>query len=239
MRGTTSELSEQNKETLGLRKDALRLYGVYLGRVADVRDPENIGRVRVTIPPSVELVRGLDAWARMATLFAGHARGTWFIPDVGDEVLIAFEAGDLGRPYVLGSLWNTGDRPPASMDAAGANEKKVIRTRRGVQVTLVDQENHEHIVLETPGGQRITLRDGPGSIEFEDSNGNAIKLEASGITIDTSAKVRIRASQVEISTSIFTVDAGMAKFSGVVQADTILTNSVVSASYSPGAGNVW
>jgi phage gp45-like len=83
------------------------------------------------------------------------------------------------------------------------------------------------------------LKDGPGAVEIVDSNGNSIKLETSGITVTASAKVTINATQVAVSASMVTVDAAMSKFSGVVQADTVITNSVVSASYTPGAGNIW
>jgi hypothetical protein len=76
-------------------------------------------------------------------------------------------------------------------------------------------------------------------VEIEDSNGNSVKLETSGITITASAKVTINASQVAVSAGMVTVDAGMSKFSGVVQCDTMISNSVISASYTPGAGNIW
>ena len=108
-----------------------------------------------------------------------------------------------------------------------------------MKVTLDDQDGQEKLQLETPGGQKITLKDGPGAIEVIDSNGNSVKLEASGITVTASAKVTVNASQVAISAGMVTVDAGMSKFSGVVQADTVITNSVISASYTPGAGNIW
>jgi hypothetical protein len=64
-------------------------------------------------------------------------------------------------------------------------------------------------------------------------------LESSGVTVTASAKVKISASTMEISAGMLTVNAGMSKFSGVVKADTVITNSVVSASYTPGAGNIW
>jgi hypothetical protein len=125
------------------------------------------------------------------------------------------------------------------MDGGGRNHKKVIRSRNGVTVTLDDQDGQESLKLETPGGQKLTLKDGPGTVTIEDSNGNSVKLETSGITVTAAAKVTVKASQVAISAGMVTVDAGMSKFSGVVQADTVITNSVVSASYTPGAGNIW
>jgi phage gp45-like len=83
------------------------------------------------------------------------------------------------------------------------------------------------------------MQDGPGSINIEDSNGNFIKLEASGITVNASAKVTVTASQAEITASLVTVNAPMATFSGTVQAQTVICSSIVSASYTPGAGNIW
>jgi uncharacterized protein involved in type VI secretion and phage assembly len=158
---------------------------------------------------------------------------------VNDEVLVMFEGGDPRRPYVVGALWNGSDSPPDSMDGAGNNYRKVIRSRNGVKVTLDDTDGQEKFIAETPGGQKITLQDGPGAVQIEDSNGNSIKLETSGITITASAKVTVNASMMEVSASMVTVNAAMSKFSGVVQADTVICNSIISASYTPGAGNIW
>jgi uncharacterized protein involved in type VI secretion and phage assembly len=173
----------------------------------------------------------------MATLMAGKNRGTWFIPDAEDEVLVAFEAGDVRRPYVIGSLWNATSSPPETMNAN--NNKKLLRSRNGVTITLDDQSGQERFIVETPGGQKLTLKDGPGSIEIRDSNGNSVTLEAAGIVVNASAKVTINASIVEISSAMVTVNSGMSKFSGVVQCDTLISNSVISASYTPGAGNIF
>jgi len=215
-------------------------YGVYTALVTDVVDPDGQGRVRVRLPWSPDS-EGSDyqAWARLATLMAGDNRGSWFIPDTGDEVLVAFEAGDPRRPYVVGALWNGRDAPPESMDEAGRNDVKTLRSRNGVVVTLDDTSGRESLTLKTPAGQSVVLEDGPGSIEVKDSNGNTVKLDTSGITVTAAAQVKVQASTVEISAGMVTVNAGMSKFSGVVQADTVITNSVVSASYTPGAGNIW
>lgn len=217
-----------------------RWYGVSPALVVDIKDPDNQGRVKVALPwsPDAKGAR-YEAWARLATMLGGNNRGSWFIPDVNDEVLLAFEHGDPRRPYVVGGLWNGRDQAPESMDGAGNNYKKVLRSRNGVKVTLDDQDGQEKLLLETPGGQKITLKDGPGAVEVVDSNGNSVKLEAAGITVTASAKVTVNASQVAISAGLVTVEAGMSRFSGVVQADTVISNSVISASYTPGAGNIW
>jgi uncharacterized protein involved in type VI secretion and phage assembly len=215
-------------------------YGVYPALVTDIKDPDGQGRVKVSLPWSPDGGGArYEVWARLATLMGGNNRGSWFVPDQNDEVLVAFEAGDARRPYVVGALWNGRDAAPESMDGSGNNYKKVLRSRNGVKVTLDDQDGQEELILETPGGQKVTLKDGPGSVEIVDSNGNSVKLEAAGITLNASAKVTVSGSLIELTAGTVTVNAGMSRFSGVVQADTVISNSVVSSSYTPGAGNIW
>ena len=216
-------------------------YGAYPALVTDVRDPDGLGRVKVSLPWSPDGGGArYEAWARLATMMAGNNRGSWFIPDESDEVLVVFAGGDPRHPYVVGALWNGQDAPPESMDGGGRNAVKKLRSRNGVQITLDDTDGQETMVLETPGGQKVTLKDGPGTVEIVDSNGNSVKLESAGITITASAKVTVNAgATVDVTASMVKVSAGMSQFSGVVQCDTLITNSVVSASYTPGAGNIW
>ncbi len=217
-----------------------RWFGVYPALVSDIKDPDSSGRVKVTLPWSPDTAgEQYEAWARLATFMAGNDRGSWFIPDVDDEVLVVFEAGDPRRPYVIGVLWNGTDAPPEQMDGGGRNAKKVLKSRNGVKVTLDDTDGQEQFIAETPGGQKLTLKDGPGSVEIADSNGNSLKFDASGVTINASANVTVNASMMTISASMLSVSAGMSSFSGTVQASTVIASSVVSSSYTPGAGNVW
>ncbi len=211
--------------------------GVFPAVVVENIDPDNSGRVKVRLAlVSGPGRQGYETWARIATLMAGNNRGTWFIPDIDDEVLVAFGESDAREPYVIGGLWSKTNPPPETIGPH--NDKKVLRSRNGVKITLNDQSGQESFTVETPGGQKITLQDGPGSLEITDSNGNSVRLEPNGITVKASAKVTINASQVEVTSGMVTVDAGMSRFSGVVQCDTLISNSVVSASYTPGAGNV-
>jgi uncharacterized protein involved in type VI secretion and phage assembly len=216
-----------------------RWYGVAPAVVTDLQDPDGQGRVRIKLPwtPDGGGGQGYEMWARMATLFAANESGSWFIPDVDDEVLVAFEHGDPRRPYVLGGLWNGKDKPPQSM--ASGNNIKQICTRSGVKITLDDSSGQETLKLETPGGQTLTMKDGPGNIAIEDSNGNSMKFESAGITITAAAKVTVNAAQVAVSAGLVKVDAGMSIFSGVVKCDTLISNTVISATYTPGAGNIW
>jgi len=216
-----------------------RLYGAYPATVTDLKDPDSQGRVKVKLPWSPDNDGGsYDVWARLAVLMAGNNRGTWFIPDVNDEVLVVFEGGDARRPYVVGALWNGSDTPPETMDGAGNNYKKSIVSRQNIRITMDDQEGQETLTLKTPQ-QSIEIKDGGRSIEIKDANGNTIKMESAGITITAASKLTIQTGTMEVNAGMVTVNAGMSKFSGVVQSDTVITNSVVSASYTPGAGNIW
>jgi uncharacterized protein involved in type VI secretion and phage assembly len=221
-----------------------RFYGAYSALVKDVKDPDGQGRVKVALPWAPDPVpaakqKSYEAWARVATLMGGKNRGSWFIPDVDDEVLVIFLGGDPRHPFVVGGMWNGSDTSPESMDGSGKNYLKSIRSRNGVKVTLDDHDGAEKMVLETPGGQKVTLKDGPGAVWIEDSNGNSVKLESAGITVTASAKVTVNASQVAVSAGMVSVDAGTSTFSGLLKADSIITNSIISASYTPGAGNIW
>jgi uncharacterized protein involved in type VI secretion and phage assembly len=218
-----------------------RWYGVYPALVTDIKDPDGQGRVKIALPWSPDTgSERYEAWARLAVLMAGANRGSWFIPEVDDEVLVAFEGGNPVRPYVVGALWNGSDAPPESMDGAGRNHLKVLRSRNGVKVTLDDQDGQEKLILETPGGQKMTLKDGPGTVEIVDSNGNSVKLEPSGITINTQGTLTLNASGVTINAGSITANAGNSTFNGAVVASiSVQTPSVIAASYTPGAGNIW
>ena len=170
------------------------LNGVYSASVVDNRDSEGLARVLVRVSALTDVIGG-DVWARVATMMAGRNRGTWFVPEVGDEVLVAFEQGDVKEPYVIGALWNAKSRPPAESPV----DVKLIRSRNGITLRIRDDRNNNALVLETPGGQRITLQDNPGSVRVEDANGNSVMLSASGMTVNASAAVTVNASRVEVS----------------------------------------
>ncbi len=218
-----------------------RLFGVYSAIVTEVTDPDSQGRVQIELP----WVHENDAvqahvWARLSTVMAGNDRGTWFIPEVGDEVLISFVAGDPRWPVVLGALWNGVDAPPETMDRSGENNLRGITSRSGHKLTFDDTAGSEKVEVITQGGHTLVLDDA-GAISVHHSGGAEIKIEPSGmITITALNQVVIKApSGMKIEAAQLTVDAPISKFSGVVKAETVITNAVVSSSYTPGAGNVW
>lgn len=227
---------------------ATRWYGVYPATVRDNDDPENLGRVKVLLvwaPDSAGIVglekgQQYEGWARLTTFMAGQNRGAWFIPEIDDEVLVAFEGGHPGRPFVVGSLWNGQDIPPTAMDSQRENNVKLLKSRAGVEIKINDKAGDEYIQIQTPGGRHIKLTDySKGSIKIKDNSGNSIELKSTGITISSSATVRIDASTIELNAGLLDVTSGMAIFSGTVKSDNLITNSVVASSYTPGAGNIW
>lgn len=213
-------------------------YGVYTALVTDVQDPDGQGRVRLRLPWVTDPDgAAYETWARLATMMAGAERGTWFVPEPDDEVLVAFEAGDPRAPIVVGALWNGVDSPPQEMDSN--NNIRSITSRSGIRVTFDDTDGGVRFSVETPGGQKIVCADSPASLDLSDSNGNQVTLDSAGITLNTGMNVTINATMLKVSASMVTVDAGMSRFSGVVQSDTNITNTTVSATYTPGAGNIW
>jgi uncharacterized protein involved in type VI secretion and phage assembly len=138
---------------------------------------------------------------------------------------------------VLGGLWNGSDAPPEQMDSN--NNLKTILSREGVRMTMDDTSGSVKLRLETPAGRSVILDDGQNSITVEDSLGNSITMDSQGITITASAKVTVNAATVDVTAGMVQVNAGMSTFSGVVKCDTLITNLVVSTTYTPGVGNVW
>ena len=126
------------------RKNEEAVLGVVTGIVTNNQDPDGLGRVKVKLPR----ISGEDEsnWARIASLMAGKDRGAFFLPEVEDEVLVAFEFGDISRPYVLGALWNGVDTPPAD-NADGENNIRVIKSRSGHIIRLNDKDGEEKIEI--------------------------------------------------------------------------------------------
>jgi uncharacterized protein involved in type VI secretion and phage assembly len=208
-------------------------FGVYPAKVVSVKDEASQGRVQVelmTVPGGSETFR---VWARLATLMAGSGRGSFFVPEVDDEVLVAFQGGDVRHPFVVGALWNGLDAPPAQMDGGGKNDLRVLKTRSG-HVLEFDDGAQPKVTLTTPSGCKLVLDDAAGgTITLGHPSGSKIELDASGgITIQAMSTMTLQAAQVE-------VQAPMTNFSGVTNHQTMISNAVVGATYTPGAGNIW
>src|SRR3954470_5405642 len=118
--------------------------GITVGIVSSLKDDENLGRIRVRYPV---LDDEESEMARVATLMAGGDRGSRFLPEPGDEVLIAFEQNDPRRPYVVGSLWSTADRPPEDDGDQEANNRRFIKSRAGALIGFDDKAGSERVTV--------------------------------------------------------------------------------------------
>ena len=121
-----------------------RFYGVALGVVTNNKDPDKLGRVKVKLPWMDEQAESY--WARIVSPMAGKERGFFFLPEVDDEVLVAFEHGDPEHPFVMGALWNGKDKPPLD-NADGKNDVRVIKSRSGHVIRLTDKQGEEKIEI--------------------------------------------------------------------------------------------
>ena len=213
-----------------------------LAIVISVNDPEKLNRIEIELLSHTGLPRQEGMlWARVATPFAGANKGAFFLPDVGDEVVVSFVNGDSRYPIILGSLWNGNDRPPESIGGEGDSvDRWSITGKEGTRVAIVEESPGNAVIsFKTPNGTTGELTDeGGGKIEFKTS-GTTLTIDQQGVTVNTPLNLKVQASIVNVSASMITVDAGMSKFSGVLQADTVITNSIISSSYTPGAGNIW
>ena len=203
------------------------IVGLHPALVISTDDPEHSGRVLVS---PVRQDPFVEVWARLATLAAGHDRGTWMMPSVGDEVLVGFTDGDVTRPYMVGSLWNGTDRQPP-VASSEAQQVDRIRTAGGSVIEFDRSSGDENITIATAAGQRIELDQTSGTVTIDNGAGAQIAVGASGVEID--------APTVTVNAELVHVEAAMTTFSGIVQAPTVVATNVVAANYTPGAGNLW
>jgi uncharacterized protein involved in type VI secretion and phage assembly len=171
-----------------------RIFGVARGLVTDNKDPDGLGRVRVQLAWQAQ---GSSYWARTAAPMSGSGFGAWFLPEVGDEVLVGAEHGDPALLYVLGMLWNGKAKPPATNDD-GKNNLRLIKSRSGHQLLFDDTDGTHVLELKLADGKRVTLdKDG---VAIDDSKGNSIliKSSASEIAITSKAKLSLKSAQVAI-----------------------------------------
>ncbi len=219
------------------------LHGTYLGRVTSVNDPEDLSRVQVRLVSTPDTIGDGDAtmWARVAVPFAGGGRGAFFIPDVDDEVAIVFVNGDPRQPLVVGGLWNGAARAPEQLGGSGGSvDRYTITGKKGSRIAIVEEtDGQATVTLSTPGGQTVTVtQDSGGKVVLEAAT-NKVTLDTKGVTIETPLTVKVSASRVEVGAAQVQVNAAMSTFSGIVKCDVLQATTVVAATYTPGAGNVW
>ncbi len=184
------------------RQEGQNTYGVVIGVVTSNQDPEGLGRIKINFPWRGE--KDESYWARVVSLMAGKERGIVFYPEVDDEVLVAFEHGDINHPYILGALWNGKDKPPET-NSDGKNNIRKIKSRSGHEIIFNDDSTakQEKIEIHTNAGHKIVLDDSSGQekIEIIDKTGsNKMTIDSvqNSVNIESALQLKIKANIVEI-----------------------------------------
>jgi len=175
-----------------------RIHGVVVGLVTNNQDPDGMGRVKVKFPWLSDVDE--SAWARIAAPMAGKQRGTYFLPEVDDEVLVAFEHGDVRFPYVVGALWNGQDASPVTNDD-GKNNIRMIKSRSGHVVKLNDEDGKETIeIIDKSQKNSIVIDTSKNTITVTtdkditlSASQGTIKLDAQNVEINSSAATKLKA----------------------------------------------
>jgi uncharacterized protein involved in type VI secretion and phage assembly len=163
--------------------------GLQIGIVTQLQDdPDGEDKILVRLPIINNEEQGI--WARLATLDAGENRGTFFRPEIDDEVIVGFINDDPNDAVVLGQLHSSAK--PAPIAASDDNHEKGIVTRS--EMKMVFDDDKISYTLETPAGKKVTLDEDAGVITIEDDNSNIITLDDSGITMESAGDINIKAS---------------------------------------------
>jgi uncharacterized protein involved in type VI secretion and phage assembly len=183
------DMSEKTADT--------RLFGLVVGVVTNNQDPDGLGRVKVRFPWLSDDEE--SHWARIAVPMGGKERGTYFLPEVDDEVLVAFEHGNPSFPYVLGTLWNGKDAPPTTNDD-GKNNLRLIKSRSGHVIKLNDEDGKETVEIVDKNGNSIVIDTSKDTLTITTNKDIAlaagqgtIKLQAQKIELKSSADTKIEA----------------------------------------------
>lgn len=211
--------------------DGARWYGLYPALVSNLVDPDALGRIKVRFPSFGTDGASVTAWATLLSVYADKEQGLLVLPEVDSQVVVGFEAGDPQRPYIVGACWNGAAALPEA--AAAPNNLRTWKSRAGSQLQFDDSQNAAKVTVSMKSGHELVLDDAAQSVSLTHSNGCKIEMNAAGtITVTANATVDVTASMINLK-------APMVKCDGVVKCETLITNAVISASYTPGAGNIW
>lgn len=207
-------------------------FGVYPAIVTDLVDPDGLGRVEVRFPTlGVDGDRDVRAWATLCTPYADDNQGLAILPEVDSQVVVAFEAGNLRRPYIVGCAWNGTTALPH--DPQPSNNIRMLRSRADSRLEFDDAPGAPRVTVSTASGHEVVLDDGGREITVRHAGGCVVRLTLTSVEIQANVDVSVTAPKVDVTAPIST-------FSGVVQCKTLVAEvGVVSPSYTPGVGNLW
>ncbi|MBE9215050.1 VgrG-related protein [Plectonema cf. radiosum LEGE 06105] len=175
-----------------------------VGIVTNNQDPKGLSRVKVKFPTLTE--EHESYWARMVSIGAGSSRGTDWLPEINDEVLVGFEHGDIHRPYIIGTVWNGQDTPPTSVKdsvVGGRVRLRTLKTRIGHQLQFVDEDkarSYTGIYIETKGRNKISINDTRKFIEIKTARGQKILVN----DLDGSISIKANATISNTATAAIT-----------------------------------
>ena len=197
--------------------------GLQIGKVTNIHeDPSSEYRVQVRIPMIDNQEQGV--WARIATLDAGNNRGSFFRPEIDDEVVVGFLNANPNNPVILGML--NSSALPSPLEPEEPNNEKGFVTRS--ELKFIFNDDKKSVVLETPAGKKITVDEDQGVIQLEDENSNMVTLNSDGISMETNGKISLKATgDVEIEGMNVTVTAN-AQFKAEGSAGAEVSTSAVA-----------
>jgi uncharacterized protein involved in type VI secretion and phage assembly len=183
---------------------AREVKGAAVATVTDNSDPDGLGRVKLSYP-WLSAKNNTD-WVRIATLMAGQKAGTFCLPEVGTQVAVVFDKGDINQPIVIGSLWNKEDKAP-HVNQDGKNNIKRIITRSGNEIVFDDTPQKEQIRIITHAGQEISMDDTEDAkkITIKDgNNGNSIEIDSKkgSIIISSASNITLKSENINIEGSV-------------------------------------
>jgi uncharacterized protein involved in type VI secretion and phage assembly len=209
-------------------------FGVYPAIVTNLVDPDNLGRIEVRFPTlGTDGDRDVRGWATLCSPYADDDQGLQILPEERSQVVVAFEAGNFRRPYILGASWNGKAKLPRRPDKP--NNIRVLRSRGESEIEFDDTMGSEKvsITMKSGKGHRIVLDAGKQEVTIQHSNGSVIRMTLAG-------SIEIQSTlSVDIKTATLNVTAPISMFNGVVQCKTLMTDAfVISPAYTPGVGNL-
>ena len=213
--------------------DAPRYFGVYPATVTNIaNDSDGIGRIEVKFPWLGKEGEDVRAMATLCSPYADADQGLQILPEVGSQVVVAFEAGELKRPYIIGACWNGKEDLPDG--PAAANDIRVLKTRAGSKLEFDDALGGAKVSVSMASGHRLELDDAAQEVRLTHANGCVI-------TMDVAGQVSIQANaSLDITAPVMNVHAPTATFDGIINCKSVVCESaVVSPTYMPGAGNIW
>jgi len=207
-------------------------YGVYPAIVTDLVDPDRLGRIEVKFPwLGNEGDTDVRAWATLLSPYADNEQGFQVLPEVDSQVVVAFEAGNLRRPYIVGACWNGVEALPEA--ATEANNIRVIKTRSNSVLEFDDTAGAAKVSLKMESGHKLVLDDSAQTVTLSHSSGHVITFTAAGV-VEITGNL-----SVDIIAPILNVKAPVANFDGIINCTTLIAKGLVSSpTYTPGVGNL-